>query len=194
MEPEVNILPENFADGGVLPPGDYEMTLDGLRSSILVAGPSDRSNCQHWDEEWRLELVSRLELLCKQLWSVGIDEIYIDGSFVEDKEHPNDIDGYFVCGLTELASGRLQEDLNLLDEDKVWTWDPDMRRPYLGYPKAQLPMWHKHRVELYPHVGQLSGIQDEFGNDQEFPAAFRKTRGGGMPKGIIRISRGVCDD
>ncbi len=43
----------------------------------------------------------------EQLWPVGIREIYADGSFVEDKDHPNDIDGYFVCGLRELASGEL---------------------------------------------------------------------------------------
>jgi hypothetical protein len=30
----------------------------------------------------------------------------------------------------------------------------------LGYPKLQLPMWHKYRVELYPHYGQLCGIRD----------------------------------
>jgi hypothetical protein len=35
---------------------------------------------------------------------------------------------------------------------------------------------HKYRIELYPHFGQLSGIKDEFGNDQQFPAACRKTR------------------
>jgi hypothetical protein len=28
-------------------------------------------------------------------------------------------------------------------------------------------MWHQYRVELYPHVGQLSGIRDRFGNELE---------------------------
>ena len=38
-------------------------------------------------------------------------------------------------------------------------------------------MWHQYRVDLYPHVpGLLSGILDEFGHEQEFPSAFRKTR------------------
>jgi len=48
-------------------------------------------------------------------------------------------------------------------------------------------MWHKYRVELYPHYGQESGIKDEFGNDMTFPAAFRKSRNGDTPKGIIKI-------
>ena len=50
--------------------------------------------------------VDNLEVLTKQLWQVGIREVYADGSFAEDKDHPNDIDGYFVCGLQDLASGR----------------------------------------------------------------------------------------
>ncbi len=55
------------------------------------------------------------------------------------------------------------------------------------YPKRQLPMWHQYRVELYPHIGQLSGIQDRHGHELEFPAAFRQSRRDGRPKGIIRI-------
>lgn len=55
------------------------------------------------------------------------------------------------------------------------------------YPKKQLPMWHQYRVELYPHFGQSSGIQDQYGNELEFPAAFRRSRADGKPKGIIKI-------
>ncbi len=120
---------------------------------------------------------------------VGVAEIFVDGSFVEDKEHPNDIDGYFVCDLRELASGRLQSALNLLDPHKVWTWDPALRRPYRGYPKKQLPMWHHYRVEMYPHCGQLSGIRDKYGNELEFPSAFRLSRRDGRPRRIVKIKK-----
>ncbi|MEZ6111941.1 MAG: hypothetical protein R3C99_13120 [Pirellulaceae bacterium] len=100
----------------------------------------------------------------------------------------NDIDGYFECSLDELSSGRLQARLNELNDYKVWTWDPAARRVYRGYAKRQLPMWHKYRVELYPHaLGVLSGIRDEFGHELEFPAAFRRSRRDGRPKGIIQI-------
>lgn len=56
-------------------------------------------------------------------------------------------------------------------------------------------MWHKYRVELYPHHGQPSGIVDEHGNQQQFPAAFRKTRDTFLLKGIVKIVKGgdVCD-
>lgn len=143
-----------------------------------------------WDSAWRAALVDRLAVLANQLWSVGITELFVDGSFVEDKSHPNDIDGYFVCGQAALLSGALERQLNLLDPSKVWTWDPASRLPYPGFTKQQLPMWHRYRVELYPHVpGLLSGIRDKHGNELEFPAAFRLARRNNTPKGIIKLLR-----
>jgi hypothetical protein len=65
------------------------------------------------------------------------------------------------------------------------------RIPDANSAKRQLPMWHRYRVELYPHYpGALSGIHDEFGNDQPFPAAFRKSRAANRAKGIIEIVEG----
>lgn len=52
-------------------------------------------------------------------------------------------------------------------------------------------MWHVYRVELYPHVGQLSGIHDQFGNELEFPSAFRLSRRDGRARGIIKIKNGA---
>ncbi len=178
----------NFTNDGYLPPADYALTLDELRRSMLVVGPD--TGYPNWDGDWRARLVDNFEILVHQLWSVGITEIFADGSFVEDKEHPNDIDGYFECNLMELASGRLQTALNLLDPHKIWTWDPSSRKAYRGYPKKQLPMWHQYRVELYPHFGQLSGIRDQHGNELEFPSAFRLSRRNGHPRGIIKIEKG----
>lgn len=183
-----NILP-NFQDG-VLPQGDYKMTLPELRASHLVSGCGVLKTGQ-WDTAWRKHLVDNLEIMVRQLWSVGINNIFIDGSFVEDKDHPNDIDGYFECDIKLLASGKLEQDLNLLDEDKVWTWNPSSRKAYQGYPKKQLPMWHKYRVEMYPHIqGMSCGIRDVHGNELEFPAAFRLSRRDDKPKGIIQIIKG----
>ena len=89
--------------------------------------------------------------------------------------------------MQRVASGELQSELNLLDPHKVWTWSPASRRRYRGFPKLQLPMWHQYRVELYPHYNQFSGITDNFGNPLEFPAAFRRSRRDGKPKGIIKL-------
>lgn len=179
-------LPMFTADGH-LPPGEYALTLDGLRQSPLVLGYHEPAISPVWDAAWRAQLVEFLAALVNQLWAVGIDEIYIDGSFVEDKDHPNDIDGYFVCDPMRFASGQLEHELNRIDPQKCWTWDHRTRRPYRGYPKLQLPMWHVYRVELYPHfAGQIAGL-DEHGQPLEFPAFFRKSRMSGKPKGIVRV-------
>jgi len=172
-----------FDDRGLLPQGDYPITFNDLKESVLVEGLSG----VNWDKPWRLKLVENLEIMVTQLWAVGITEIFINGSFVEMKTHPNDIDGYFVTDVFRVATGDLNRDLNRLDPDKVWTWDPASRRPYRGYTKKQLPMWHKYRVELYPHYNQFSGIVDIFGNEMQFPAAFRVERYTYEPKGIIKI-------
>ena len=101
------------------------------------------------------------------------------------------IDGYFVCALADLASGELTRKLNLLDPYKIWTWDPRSRQAFRGYPKKQLPMWHRYRIELYPHVaGFFSGIRDPQGNELEFPSAFRQSRRDGRPRGIIKLKFG----
>jgi hypothetical protein len=83
-------------------------------------------------------------------------------------------------------TGELVRRLNLLDPHKVWTWDPASRKPYRGYPKKQLPMWHQYRVELYPHVPG-PGIG---GNELEFPSAFRQCRRNGKPRGIVKLKYG----
>jgi hypothetical protein len=182
------VLPA-FTSDGVLPPGDYRLTLAELRASMLVAGPPGGIGA--WDVEWRRQLVDNLAILAAQLWQAGIDQIFIDGSFVEDKAHPNDIDGYFECDPRMLASGQLESVLNTLDPHRAWTWDVTRRRFDPDSGKRQLPMWHAYRVELYPHFpGLLSGIRDRYGHELQFPSAFRQQRNTFAPKGIIQIVRG----
>ena len=178
-----------FSPDGVLPEGEYPLTLEQLRSSPLVLGPGDPRDHPEWDAGWRHQLVANLGVMVEQLWAAGIEEVFIDGSFVEDKDHPNDIDGYFVCDPWRFASGELEQDLNRLDPAKCWTWDHEARRRYRGYPKQQLPMWHTYRVELYPHYhGGIAGT-DDHGNPLEFPAFFRRCRRTDAPKGIVRLIR-----
>lgn len=50
-------------------------------------------------------------------------------------------------------------------------------------------MWHAYRAELYPHYAGLIAGRDELGNLLEFPAFFRKSRGSGRAKGIVKIVR-----
>lgn len=180
-------LPQDFNEHGLLPRGDYEMTLQELRNSILVKGPAKKSD--RWDTVWRGKLVENLEVLVKQLWQVGVTGIFINGSFVEEKDHPNDIDGYFLCDLLDLATGKLEHGLNLIDPNKIWTWRLDSRKPHPESDKKQLPMWHVYRVELYPHFGQPAGIRDKFGNELMFPSAFRQSRQESRQKGIVAVKK-----
>lgn len=170
------ILPD-FDENGLLPVGDYELTIEELKKSHLVTGSQ---NNKTWDMDWRIYLVNNLEIMVNQLLSCGISEIFIDGSFVEDKDHPNDIDGYFICDIKELASGALLMKLNQNSRHKIWTWDRSLTK------FGKLPMWEQFHVELYPHFGQFCGIPDKNGNDQIFPSAFRTTRSGNQ-KGIIKL-------
>jgi hypothetical protein len=175
-----------FTSDGLLPVGDYPTTIAQLRESHLVTGV--HSSSRSWDEIWRSRLVDNLEILVNQLWQVGVDGIFVNGSFVEDKDHPNDIDGYFECDMREFVSGRLGQELNKIDPYKIWMWNPSHRRAAPNSVKRQLPMWHQYRVELYPHFPDLlTGIRDQFGNDLEFPSAFRLSRNAYLPKGIVRI-------
>lgn len=50
-----------FAEDGLLPPADYELTLDELRESLLVVGPG--ADYPNWDVAWRRLLVDNLGIL-----------------------------------------------------------------------------------------------------------------------------------
>src|ERR1022692_2668818 len=171
------MLSAHFNRHGLLPPKDYDMSLAELRRSKLIKGP-DRTTSD-WDMVWRRKLVSHLKILVGQLWQAGITRIFVDGSFVENKPFPHDIDGYFECGKRDFLSGDLERRLNAICPEKIWTWDLNSRHYSEDSPdKAQLPMWHLYHVELYPHYGQGSGILDRFGNELTFPSAFRQDREG----------------
>ena len=157
-----------FTADGLLPPGDLEMTFAQLRDSVLVYGPGDAA--PNWDGAWRAKLVDNLEVMVEQLWQVGINEIFVDGSFAEDKDHPNDIDGYFVVDLKQFASGKMTrapqparsaQDLDLgsrraptlprLPQDAVAHVAPVPRRavPALGAGERHCgPVWQRAGVSL----------------------------------------------
>ncbi len=180
-------IPEFTADG-VLPPGDHPATLTELRQSVLVLGPKKVAIA--WDRRWRAELVEHLALLVPTLWTVGIEEVFVDGSFVENKPHPGDIDGYFRCDMDDLLLGRLQTRLSQVDPSGVWTWALQDRLQVESGKPPQLRMRVRHHVELYPHFpGLKSGIRDEFGAELELPAAFRQSRRQFIRKGIVRLVR-----
>jgi hypothetical protein len=176
-----------FNECGFLEPGEYPLTLAELRESILVKGEGDPS--WPWDRYWRAKLVDNLEVCVRQLWTCGVEEIYIAGSFCTDKYHPEDIDGYFVPpDPAEVFNGQLANRLNQLDPYKCWGWE---KYRLDAYGNLQLEMWHRYRVELFPHcLGVYSGIPDENGNNMKFDEFFRRDRDHLSYKGIVRLVKG----
>jgi len=82
------MLPKSFNDAGFLPE-DYEVTFTELRESLLVLGPEELRST--WDVTRRSWLVNNLEILVRQLWAIGIERIFVNGSFVTEKDKPCDI-------------------------------------------------------------------------------------------------------
>lgn len=169
-----------FTADGVLPPRDHDLTIEELRASMLVTGPEGHD--PGWDSSWRAKLVDNLTILVRQLWTVGIEEIFIDGSFAQDKNRPNDIDGYFVCDLRQQVSGELERKLNALDPHRAWGWSEHIR-----YPGRLLPLQRIYKVVLWPYsLGTMWGT-DNRGKPVEMSDAFRRVAGTSIRKGIIRL-------
>ena len=176
-----------FDGRGMLAPGDHPMTLEGLRRSLLVVGPPGRES---WNRAWREWLLDRFEVLAGQLWGVGIEQIYLGGSFASDKDHPGDLDGYFMCERAAYKTRALHRALNDIGPFRRWTWKAEDCRPTRdGRPK--LPLWHHHRVELFPYYGQIqTGFFDLDRTDIDLPTLFRMARATQEPRGVVRVLRG----
>lgn len=175
-----------FTTDGLLPPGDYPLTIDELRASYLING--EGLGIPDWDANWRAHLANNLDLFAGQLWQVGVERIFADGSFVTAKPHPGDIDVYFECEVARfpwITIGLLQQEPHL-----PWDWTQRSVDPATGIPK--LRMWHEFRIEVFPHFvdhPQPTGVVDEHGNNLLFPSLFRRDKDAGQSKGVIQLVR-----
>ncbi len=184
-----------FNSKGLLPQGDHSTNFALLRDSFLVRGREVEQGdvcIAGWDGSWRGQLVDNLEILASPLRKIGIRELWIAGSFVENKAHPGDIDGFFECHPTKFLLGELERDLAQGSEfdraGDVWTWNEVAKMSTADGLTRKLPMWHRYRVELFPHYsGLLTGLSDRYGRPLPIPEAFRLSREL-MPKGIIRLA------
>jgi hypothetical protein len=85
-----------FTDEGLLPPGIHETDLEELREKM------------GWSRK-RQGLLGGLGEALELMASCGVARVYLDGSFVTDKDRPNDIDGCY-----DLAEDVTAEDLGRL--------------------------------------------------------------------------------
>jgi hypothetical protein len=71
----------DFRDGR-LPPGVHDATLKEIRYKL------------GWGQR-RKNLIDGLEMALRLMRDCGIERVYVDGSFVTDKDRPGDIDGCY---------------------------------------------------------------------------------------------------
>ncbi|WP_102344743.1 DUF6932 family protein [Bacillus sp. Marseille-P3661] len=164
---------------------DYTLTIDGLRNSLLVNGPTTGEYIP-WDKERRLYLVNQLEIVANQVWNAGFDKIFVDGSFVEDKASPEDIDCYFECGFKDFSQGKVEEALRKANPEENWGLGKDDLITKNG--KTRFAIWHKYHVDLWPECGLESGIFDKSGsNNLKISQAFRQQKETYRKKGIVKL-------
>ena len=162
-----------FNKHGLLPKGDYKYTFKELQSSIFVKGP-EKPSIPNWDSQRRANLVHQAEILVKQLWDIGITKIWLDGSFAEAKPHPNDIDGYFECNLSEFASGYIQRELNKIDLIKSGRGIHRPVRAIAVMSRNSFPCGINTGWSYIPTMVKNSGITDIHGNLKCFRLHFVK--------------------
>jgi hypothetical protein len=179
---EIMALPP-FNSEGHLPAGIHLSTFADLRASHLVLCPS-ASQFPDWDAGWRSKLVDNLEMLVKQLWSYGCDEVFIDGSFVDAIEHPGDIDGYFNCEVDDLKDYQMQNALNTEENNFVWNWHSNSFLPAQGYPRGKPRMWHFYRVEL---IANITDPHPPFSRPGNMRENFRFSDRTGKERGLVQI-------
>ena len=133
-----------------------------------------------WDASWRRELVDRLAVRMANLKLVGITELFLAGSFVQNNLVPGDIDGYYMVDpATWLRVQRpllmtIDPLLATVSDRNTWVYSPEK-----GELRPQL--WHAARLELFY-------VPDTPANRYPgaIPQYFRRSRQD-KPKGLIRI-------
>ncbi len=85
-----------FTEEGLLPPGVHQTDLGELKENM------------GWSRR-RRELLEGLEDVLGLMTYCGVARVYFDGSFVTDKDRPNDIDGCY-----DLSEDVTSEDLKRL--------------------------------------------------------------------------------
>lgn len=176
----------SFTGAGLLP-HDVQTTLEDLEASWLVSGvgvPLD-----DWSVDLRRDLVQNLRRVVELFEAAGgVDELWINGSFVEQNPAPGDIDGYFtLLDPKEWRSRAFQQRLELRDPG-IWTWKEQDRRQCWS-PERKPPFWCKYRVELYPDLGRPSDIQAADGTFLLYRDAFRQQTRTSERKGIVKLVR-----
>ena len=131
---------------GLLPPGFHLATMAELKQKFGFS-PKRRSLIEEG-----------LELVTRELVSMGVLELYVDGSFVEQDPSPGDLDGYV---LTESPSKVYQK---IAERQELWLM--------------------QYRMDIWPAATDVEGE----GSQSYFEQLFSHTADDSpRPKGIVKL-------
>jgi hypothetical protein len=139
-----------FTGEGLLPPGVYETNLEELEEKM------------GWSRK-RRGLLEGLEETLELTASRGVVRVYLDGSFVTDKDRPNDVDGCY-----DLAEDVSAEDLRRLAP----IFPPN--------PSNRAEAKRRFGVDLFPAAAT------ELGSGQPFLRFFQTDRDG-RERGLLSV-------
>ena len=139
-----------FTDEGLLPPGVHETDLEELKEKM------------GWSRK-RQRLLEGLEEVLELMATCGVVRVYLDGSFVTDKDRPNDIDGCY-----DLVEDVTAEDLGRLAP--IFPPTPEGRAKAKG----------RFGVDLFPAAAT------ELGSGQPFLRFFQTDREG-RGRGVLSV-------
>lgn len=143
----------NLGAGGELPAGIHTATLKDVETTFGAA--NDR----------RKLLMSGLKDAVKVLKAGQVSKIFIDGSFVSDKDEPNDIDGCW---------SNVGADANTLDP-RFWDYADEN-----DFQQKRQSLKQEFGIDFY------MAEQTEGGSGKPFPDFFQTNRDG-QPKGILEV-------
>jgi hypothetical protein len=143
------VIPQ-FTGEGLLPSGVHETDLEELKEKM------------GWSRK-RRELLEGLEEALELMVSSGVVRVYLDGSFVTDKDRPNDIDGCY-----DLAEDVTAEHLGRLAP----IFPPN--------PEGRADAKRRFGVDLFPAAAT------ELGSGQPFLRFFQTDREG-RGRGVLSV-------
>lgn len=137
----------NFEINGNLPPGIHNATLEEVKERF--------STNPH-----RKNLLIGLDKLIDHLKDVGCFLVYLDGSFITNKEYPNDYDlAWSIVGITD--DNVLKIDSILLDVNK---YRKEMKEKYMGdifpaeIPEGKTGKTFRDFFQVDKNTGEQKGI------------------------------------
>ncbi|WP_439695773.1 DUF6932 family protein [Mucilaginibacter sp. AW1-7] len=141
-----------FTNEGILPAGEHDTTLDDFRSRFVY-------------NSVRAKIYAGFLVLINDLRDINCQVIYVDGSFVTDKEEPGDVD---VCW-----SENANVDWDYIDSHHPIILDMD-------YPRNR--QQHRYCADVFP--AELT----EGSSGYLFKDFFQFDKATNKPKGIIKIN------